>query len=90
MQLRSMRIVTLEEEKKELEVERQAQSRRMWRFTLGVFVCLCLILSAMAEMLRPGLVQDLAIMYWSQVATAVTAAAIARRCSRPALTSGIS
>lgn len=83
MQLRSMRIVTLEEEKKELQRSTQEQSRRLWRFVLGVFAALCVLMCVLAEMARPGLVEDLAVAYWSQVATALAATAIARRASRP-------
>lgn len=83
MQLRTMRIGTLEEEKKELIEAARKQSRQMWRVVVGVFGVLCVMLCVLAEFSRPGLVEELAIAYWSQVMTAVVATIVARRCARP-------
>ena len=78
IQLRTMRIGTLEEEKREIEERAMVQSRRMWRIVIGVFVALCVLIVMMVEFTWPGTLEILAAEYWSHALTAIIAVSVSR------------
>lgn len=78
IQLRTMRIGTLEEEKREIQERAISQSRRMWRIVIGVFVALCILIVMMVEFTWPGTLEVLAAAYWSHALTAIIAVSVSR------------
>lgn len=79
VQLRTMRITTLEEEKGELSQKAAAAVAKVRRFQTLLVLCGIGLVAAAVEQASPGTAIQLAGEYWSHVVIAIVVAVMMRR-----------
>lgn len=81
VQLRTMRITTLEEEKGELSQVAEAAKAKVRRFQALLIVCAAGLVSAVIEQASPGTAMELVGEYWSHVLIAIAVALLMKQCA---------
>lgn len=81
VQLRTMRITTLEEEKTELGKRAEAAVSKVQRFQTLLMVCAIGLIGAVVEQSSPGTVISMLEEYWSHVIIAIVVAFFMKRNS---------
>lgn len=81
VQLRTMRITTLEEEKTELAGKASLAAAKLYRFQALLAVCGLGLVGALVENTFPGTALDILNEYWSHGLLAVVVAILVKRCT---------
>lgn len=81
VQLRTMRITTLEEEKAELSDKVKAARDSASRIQKVAIVCAVVLIAGLMESASPGATFQLALEYWSHACIAVVVAFVAKRAA---------
>jgi hypothetical protein len=81
VQLRTMRITTLEEEKGELGQRAAAAMAKVRRFQALLVVCVLGLLGAVVEHASPGTTVELVGEYWSHALIGIVVAFVMKRCA---------
>ena len=81
VQLRTMRITTLEEEKGELTSRAEEALRRAHRFRTLLLLCGVGLVGCATEHASPGTTLELLAEYWSHALLAVVVALLVKRCA---------
>ena len=81
VQLRTMRITTLEEEKNELRQKTADANSRVRRFQGLLLMCAAGLVGAVVEQASPGTAVELIGEYWSHALIAISVALLMKRCA---------